>query len=176
MFRDILVSVDGSEHSARALAEAIDIAVAYRARVTILTAIIRPPGWACTPLTAGAAQALGPELEREAHEIMCNAVALVPESVPVTKIITREPIREALVNRIATGKHDMLVMGSRGRGPITACVLGSVSRYVVKHCDIPVLLVHVDGTCRPAKQPADGSVAGTPGRLPLPDQPAFAAK
>jgi nucleotide-binding universal stress UspA family protein len=172
MFRDILVSVDGSEHSARALAEAIDIAVAHRARLTILTAIIRPPGWACTPLTAGAAQALGPELEREAHDIMNGAVSQVPESVPVTKIVTREPIRDALLKRIATGKHDLLVMGSRGRGPVTACVLGSVSRHVVKRCDIPMLLVHVDGTCRPAKQ----GQPETPGRLPLPDQPAFAAK
>ncbi len=176
MFRDILVSVDGSEHSAQALAEAIDIAVAHRARLTILTAIVRPPGWACTPLTAGAAQALGPELEREAHEIMNEAVSRVPESVPVTKIITRDPIREALVNRIATDKHDLLVMGSRGRGPITACVLGSVSRYVVKHCDIPALLVHADGTCRPAKDAPSESPAEVPGRLPLPDQPAFAAK
>jgi nucleotide-binding universal stress UspA family protein len=174
MFRDILVSVDGSEHSARALAEAIDIAVAHRARLTILTAIIRPPGWACTPLTAGAAQALGPELEREAHETMNDAVAQVPETVPVTKIITRAPIREALVDRIATGKHDLVVMGSRGRSTITACVLGSVSRHVVKHCDVPVLLVHVDGTRRPARQAPPDAPAEAPGRGPLPDQPALA--
>ena len=107
---------------------------------------------------------------------MNDAVAQVPESVPVTKIVTREPIRDALVNRIATGKHDLLVMGSRGRGAITACVMGSVSRHVIKRCDIPALLVHVDGTCRPARQTPPETPADIPGRVPLPDQPALAPR
>ena len=42
MFRNILVSVDGSEHSDRALDEAIDIARADQARLTILPRSSRP--------------------------------------------------------------------------------------------------------------------------------------
>ena len=43
MFRNILVSVDGSPHSHRALHEAIDIARAGRGRLTILTAVNHKP-------------------------------------------------------------------------------------------------------------------------------------
>jgi nucleotide-binding universal stress UspA family protein len=142
MFRNILVCFDGSPQADRALTEAIDIASECRARLTILTAIARPPAWACTPTTAAALERLTPELERESQEILCAAVDRVPDSVSVTKILTREPIREALMHRIESGNHDLVVMGSRGRGAITASLLGSVSHYALHHSPVPVLIVH----------------------------------
>jgi nucleotide-binding universal stress UspA family protein len=68
----------------------------------------------------------------------------VPPSVPVTTIVTHEPIRVALMQQIETGKYDLLVMGSRGRGALSASLLGSVSHYALNHLKIPVLIVHAD--------------------------------
>jgi nucleotide-binding universal stress UspA family protein len=145
MFRNILVSYDGSPHSERALGEAIDIATADNARLTILTAVQQPPSWAATPATAGAAAQLGPQLEQEAQDILRKGVDQVPESIPVTKILTHEPIRTALCKELKSDKHDLLVIGSRGRGAVSSAVLGSVSHYVVNHAgDIPVLVVHAE--------------------------------
>jgi nucleotide-binding universal stress UspA family protein len=142
MFRNILVAVDGSRHAEQALGEAIDLATSSHGRLTILTAIPRPPAWVSTPATAVACQPLATELEHESTKILRNAVKRVPDSVPVTTILTHEPIRAALLHRIATCHHDVLVMGSRGRGALSASLLGSVSHYALNHSPIPVLVVH----------------------------------
>jgi nucleotide-binding universal stress UspA family protein len=144
VFRNILVSVDGSAHAERALVEAIDIATSSRARLTILTAIPRPCPWAYSPASAAALQSLIADLEREAKATLAAAVAAVPDSTPVTSILSREPIRKALVRQLASGEHDLLVMGSRGRGALTASLLGSVSHYALNHSQIPVLIVHAE--------------------------------
>jgi nucleotide-binding universal stress UspA family protein len=142
VFRNILVSIDGSSHSDRALSEAIDIASASSARLTVITAVPSAHPWVYTPSNVAALETLGPELERESQEIMRNAIERIPESVPVTKIITHDPIRKALIRKINDGCYDLLVMGSRGRGAVSASLFGSVSHFALNHSRIPVLIVH----------------------------------
>lgn len=160
MFRNILVCVDGSIHAERALSEAIDLATAERARLTLLTAIPRPPYWACTPATAGEIESLAADLTQEATATLRAAVDLVPASIPVTKILSPKPIREALTAQLARGDNDLVVMGSRGRGALTASVLGSASHFALHHLRVPVLIVHADPE-EPAAAPgaADPAVA-----------------
>jgi|GEM_PF-1007238 nucleotide-binding universal stress UspA family protein len=153
MFRNILVSVDGSTSSERALAEAIDIANSSRARLTILTAVSTPPAWAYAPSSVAAIQALAPDLERESKEILAAAVATVPDSVPVTSILSTRPVRKALARELTGGRYDLLVMGSRGRGAFAASLLGSVSQFALNHSQIPVLIVHADDAARPRSAP-----------------------
>ena len=153
MFRNILVAVDGSPHAERALNEAIDIAISGNGRLTILSSIPRPPSWASTPATVAACEPLAQELEHESTDIMRHAIDRVPDSLPVIKVLTHEPIRTALMSRLKTGEHDLLVMGSRGRGAISASLLGSVSHYALHHSPIPVLIVHAED------EASDGGVA-----------------
>jgi nucleotide-binding universal stress UspA family protein len=144
MFRNILVAVDGSSHANRALSEAIDLAAAGNGRLTLLTAISKPATWATTPMAVASTQTLAQDLEQEAKDALCAAVDRVPADIPVTKILTEKPIRHALSERIKSGQHDLIVMGSRGRGAVSASLLGSVSHYVLNHSPIPVLVVHAD--------------------------------
>ncbi len=156
MFHNILVCVDGSAHSDRALIEAIDIATSQRSRLTLLTAVSRPPYWANTPLTAAGIEPLSADLLKEAEKTLRTAVDRVPASVPVTKILTEDPIRDALVCQIKTGTYDLVVIGSRGRGALSASLLGSVSHYALNHSDVPVLIVRAeeDGAQSPDPAPA----------------------
>jgi nucleotide-binding universal stress UspA family protein len=144
MFHNILVCVDGSAHSDRALSEAIDLAAAENARLTVLTAIARPPFWACTPETAGGMESLTKDLEAEAQAVLAGAVDRIPDSVPVTKILSPHPIRDVLMEQIRSGTYDLVVMGSRGRGALTASFLGSVSHFALNHSHVPVLIVHAE--------------------------------
>jgi nucleotide-binding universal stress UspA family protein len=164
MFCNILVCVDGSAHAERALGEAIDLAAAERSRLTILTAVPRPPYWACNPVTAAGIEPLANELAAEAKAALQAAVDRVPDSIPVTTILTREPIREALMKRVRSGQHDLLVMGSRGRGALTASLLGSVSHYALNHSQIPVLIVHIEDEAPQAQTDKAGEAAG-PGAM-----------
>ncbi len=158
MFHNILVCVDGSAHAERALAEAVDLATTQRSRLTLLTAVSRPPYWANTPITAAGIEPLTVDLQREAEKTMRDAVDQVPESIPVTKILSEDPIREALIGQIKTGTYDLVVMGSRGRGALSASLLGSVSHYALNHSDVPVLIVRAEGE--------DSDVEATAGAVP----------
>ena len=147
MFRNILVCVDGSAHSERALSEAIDLATAERSRLTLLTSIPGlPTGRAARRPRPGSSP--WPPSSNEAKATLRAAVDRVPASIPVTKILTRKPIREALTARIKSGEHDLVVMGSRGRGALSASVLGSVSHYALNHSHVPVLIIHTEDEAR----------------------------
>jgi nucleotide-binding universal stress UspA family protein len=143
MFHNILVCVDGSVHAERALDEAIDLANAGRGRLTVLTAILRPPYWATSPVTIPAVEPLALQLTQEAKQNLRRAVDRVPESIPVTSVLSEKPIREAIMDRLRCGTYDLLVLGSRGRGALSASVLGSVSHFALNHSMVPVLIIHL---------------------------------
>jgi nucleotide-binding universal stress UspA family protein len=154
MFRNILISVDGSPHAEEALRQAVDIAAAGNGRVTILTAVPKPSNWAMNPAAAAIVDSLSDQLEHEFTDISRHAVSEIPDSIPVTTIVTHEPIRLALQEQIDSGKYDLLVMGSRGRGALSASLLGSVSHFALNHSRIPVLIVHADERAAAAEESA----------------------
>jgi nucleotide-binding universal stress UspA family protein len=137
MFHSILVAVDGSEAATRALEQAIDVARAEGARLTLASVAVSPRrvSWPCfVPVPTE------DDLEREAQEILERAEALVPEDVSVSTIVRRGPAAKAILERVETGEHDLVVMGSRGLGQAGALLLGSVSRAVLTHSPVPVLI------------------------------------
>jgi nucleotide-binding universal stress UspA family protein len=64
--------------------------------------------------------------------------------VSVSTVLSDEPVRRSLIDQINTGQHDLVVMGSRGRGALRSVLLGSVSHYVLHHSPIPVLIIHAE--------------------------------
>ena len=60
----------------------------------------------------------------------------------VSTVLSKQPVLRALLRQIEAGHHDLVVVGSRGRGGVRSALLGSVSHYVLHHSPVPVLIVH----------------------------------
>jgi nucleotide-binding universal stress UspA family protein len=146
MFRNILVAVDGSPHADQALTHAIDLAQSEHARLTLMTAVVAPPSLAYLGASGSAASTLTQGAEADAQAILLRARERIPSDVSVTTILSSEPVDTALIREIKDGDHDLVVMGSRGRGAVRSALLGSVSHYVLHHSPVPVLIVHADPT------------------------------
>ena len=143
MFRNILVAIDGSPSAATALEEAIHLARENGARL-VLISVAAPLRWRITapPYVPFPSD---DELERAAWDVVTRAEALVPEDVPVSSIVRTGPAAAAIVARAGEGGHDLIVMGSRGRGFLGSLLLGSVSRAVAARSPVPV---HIAGRGR----------------------------
>jgi nucleotide-binding universal stress UspA family protein len=144
MFHNILVAVDGSQHADRALTEAIDLADSEHASLTLFTAVVPPPTGAYFGASGAAVTTAVREAEARAEAILQQARDRVPDDLPVTSVLTGQPVLPALIRQIKDGQHDLVVMGSRGRGAVRAALLGSVSHYVLNHSPVPVLIVHAE--------------------------------
>jgi nucleotide-binding universal stress UspA family protein len=143
VFRNVLVPVDGSRQAAHALAEAVDLVSVTHGRLTVMTCM---PGPARSRLTG--APALGVDLddlqraEREYQALLDAVVDDLPQDISVQKVLRQGRPADAIVAQAAAGRHDLIVMGSRGHGDMRSLLLGSVSHQVLHTCPTAVLIVH----------------------------------
>jgi nucleotide-binding universal stress UspA family protein len=133
------VGYDGTEESRAALAAAISLAERFHARLAI-TAVAEP-----APMGYGAALAVMSAGDWEAYEVeakqtvLDEALEAVPADLPVEGRIRRGSAVRELVE--ASSELDLLLLGSRGYGPVRRVVLGSTAAGVVDaaHCPVMVL-------------------------------------
>jgi nucleotide-binding universal stress UspA family protein len=165
-FKKPLLAYDGSAGADRALDLAIELVSNSHGRLTILTAVAQTPFLAY----AGAAPEAVNELRRaqikDAERALCRGVDRVPQGVSVTKILSRKPIEDALRQFASAGDHDLMILGSRGRGPIRSALLGGVGRDMLRLSPLPVLIVRpgVIEDPRPERTPGASVVPMTPKR------------
>jgi nucleotide-binding universal stress UspA family protein len=145
MFKDILVATDGSPHAERALAEAIDLARQAHGSLTVAAVVPAPTAWA---LGGGFALAtdydtIQRELEKAYREMLDAEHAKVPDDVPSRSVLLDGRPAAAIVDEVKSHGHDLVVIGSRGRGELKSLMLGSVSQEVLHASPVPVLVVHL---------------------------------
>jgi len=142
MFRRLLVAFDGSGHAKRALTDAIALAQESRGRLTVLAVAPEPSVWAFSGYGVPVdVDRLSGQIERAYSAMLDGAVAGVPADLPVTKILRRGAPAPMIVDEANAGGHDLVVMGSRGRGELRSLLLGSVSHHVLQGSRLPVLVV-----------------------------------
>jgi nucleotide-binding universal stress UspA family protein len=112
--------------------------------LTLFSAVATPPAAAYIGAGGVVAATLARDADIETAAILRTAAEQVPKDVSVSTVLSSEPARPALIHQITTGEHDLVVMGSRGRGALRSVLLGSVSHFVLHHSPVPVLIVHAE--------------------------------
>jgi nucleotide-binding universal stress UspA family protein len=137
----IIVGVDGSGHSQRALEWAMREAAVRQVPLTVLTVNEAVRGYyssmavyADDPVRTEDARKLA---QAETDEVLDRLDGPRPASVTVKAV--HGFVVEELIN---AGKDaDMIVVGSRGAGGFTRLMMGSVAAQVAQHAHCPVLIV-----------------------------------
>jgi len=138
MFEKILVPLDGSEHSIRALKNAIQIAKKFDGTI-ILIHVYTVSSFAITPAQVynyvQAIQELGNSILEEGQKLV------KAEGVPVETKLQEGQTIEKILETITKEKINLVVLGSRGLSKLKGIIMGSVSEGVTKHSPCPVLVV-----------------------------------
>jgi nucleotide-binding universal stress UspA family protein len=146
--KHMLVAVDGSEPSSRAVDLAADLAAKYAARLTLLTVV-------------GDMERLdsGFETYAKVEHIKDSPLVLQIEGVrnalqglrdractkgarDVGVEVAFGDAAEQILSYAKGGEADMIVMGNRGHGRLVGLLLGSVAQKVVGLAACPVLVAH----------------------------------
>jgi nucleotide-binding universal stress UspA family protein len=139
MFK-VLVPVDGSENSLRAVERAI-VLLRDRKPFELHLLNVQPPV-SGTVTTFVGSTAVKDYHREEGEKAMAAARALLDrQSIPYKQHVTVGPFGESIAGFARQLHVDQIVMGTRGMGKITGALLGSVSTEVIRHADVPVTLV-----------------------------------
>ena len=139
MFLNILVAIDGSPSSLRALEHAIELARAGNAKLALIT--VAPPLSHYVTLGGVSPETMKAELDGWAGRILDEAAATVPEDVIAHRVQAAGRAGPEIVRELERGAYDLVVLGSRGRGRTEEGLLGSVNGYVHFHSHVPLLSV-----------------------------------
>ena len=139
MFRNILVGLDGSESSQRALDHAIDLARSDDAKLTLMT--VAPPVATYVTLGGVSIETMSAELDKWATNVLDEGARTVPPEITADRVQGRGHAGPEILKELRRGGHDLIVLGTRGRGRTQEGVLGSVNGYIHFHAHIPLLSV-----------------------------------
>jgi nucleotide-binding universal stress UspA family protein/uncharacterized protein YrrD len=170
MFDRVIVPLDGSEESERALGYAVEIAHKFNAPVTLLRAYdgsertvqllammqTEPIPATVAPDTVDAvveaAEAEGTEARRY---LMRQLRKLAGQQLTVNTVVLDSPSAEAILEEARRTPGTLIVMATHARRGLERLLFGSVADEIVRRAHVPVLLVRTE---EPAQEPV-----GAPG-------------
>ncbi len=154
LFQKILVPLDGSEHSLKALEIAAQLAEKFSGKITLIHvySVSMQPVMMPEPSTSGS---LGmpiltnAEISRmiEATQKFGNRILddgeqkVKTEKVQVKKLLIEGHAVQEIVRLANEDRYDLIVIGARGISHVREILLGSVTDGVIHHVRCPVLVI-----------------------------------
>lgn len=154
MFDKILVPLDGSEHSLKALDIAIQIAGRFKGKltlihvysVTVMPVMVPEPATLTGPsvpiMSSAEISKIADSARDAGNRVLSDGEEKArAEGVDVEKVLVEGHVVHEIVRTAKEGEFDLVVIGARGRSKIRELLLGSVTDGVIHHGAIPVLVV-----------------------------------
>ena len=133
-FEKILVPLDGSKNSLKALETAVHIASENEASLTAVHVIHT------LSEKTGSKQKVGEDEVPPSFILQAKKLAIKNKIPFSSRVLTGDP-GHAIIEYINTHGTDLVVIGARGRSLFKTIFLGSVSSYVLHKSKIPVMLI-----------------------------------
>jgi len=144
MFKHLLVPVDGSETSMKAVSKAAELAKTFDSAITIVYVVDPYPFTGVgADFAYGQAQYLS-AATTEANASLDAAKAIVLQAgigTVATLVGEGHAVHDAIVRAVESSGADLIVMGTHGRRGLERLVLGSVTQRVLGVTPVPVLVV-----------------------------------
>lgn len=147
MYKHILLPLDGSDLSMKAVSQGVGLAKGLGSKLTLITVISPYHSGVTTPITSGIVHELegkrDEEAKKEAQKLHADVAARVKsEGVQCSSLVALgdSPYVQIIENAEANN-CDLIVMASHGRRGFDAILMGSETVKVLTHSKIPVLVV-----------------------------------
>lgn len=137
----ILVPIDGSDYSMKALSRAKEIGTLTKADLTILFVVSDMTNHPYSRDISSIEQ-LRAEMKAQSVKVVEEAKeALGDYEGKVDTLVRTGNVAYEIIEVSNSGGYDLIVMGSRGLGRFAKTMLGSVSQKVLNNADISVMVV-----------------------------------
>jgi nucleotide-binding universal stress UspA family protein len=133
--RVVAVGYDGMAESQAALEEAATLAGKFAGSMKVIGVATSVPPMAAAAAAQADAQS-GPDFQTRLYD----AVAALPSELRALPVVDRGDPVQKLLEEAEVGV-DLLVLGSRGFGPVMRLLIGSVSSRVIRAAPCPVMVV-----------------------------------
>ena len=131
-----MVAADGSEHSNRALHEAINLAKMADGTITLIH--VYPNG---SSVVMPSKEPFYNMLQNNGKAVLADGKKMVEaEGIFVETLLLEGDVVNQIVKTAKEGNFDLIVVGARGLSKLEELVLGSVSNGVVKTAPCPVIV------------------------------------
>jgi nucleotide-binding universal stress UspA family protein len=137
MFKRMVVALDGSDHSKRALTVALQIGECFGSIIYLVHAYRHVSdliGYNEYEKLVAKREGVGQAVLDESRQLLGET------SLEVYDELLEEPAAEAILSVAKARNADLIVMGTRGRSTLTGTLFGSTSNKVAQYADCPVML------------------------------------
>ena len=145
-YKKIVVPIDGSGWSQRAIPHAVDIARSNNAKVVLLHVLKNPISEYTDQLTLAGQETQVDQLREQLRQHLAGLVSeLRNEKIDAeAQLIEGAGVANIIADFCRNENVDLIVMSTHGRTGIAQFFFGSVAHKLMHSVKIPVLLIHPD--------------------------------